>query len=268
MRPSTDAPPAASASSAAVSATTVVPTPPSQVDASSSGSWAKVPRALWYSMSSLSSSVFSHSQATENAPASIRPETCAAHACIPGDAGPDDAGTEDASTIDDGGLDAFVGPDAFSATDAFTTEDAFVPPEDAFVPPVDAGSDAGGACSPPCTTGQACVAGTCQVVCGHGGESCCTGNTCNAGYACTGAGGTCVICGGSGCRVCKHTGWLEVLGSGMVHPAVFGKVGIDPERYTGYAFGMGVERLAMLRYGVNDLRLFFDNDLRFLGQFR
>ena len=78
----------------------------------------------------------------------------------------------------------------------------------------------------------------------------------------------CVICGGSGCRVCKHTGWLEVLGSGMVHPAVFGKVGIDPERYTGYAFGMGVERLAMLRYGVNDLRLFFDNDLRFLGQFR
>ena len=78
----------------------------------------------------------------------------------------------------------------------------------------------------------------------------------------------CVICGGSGCRVCKHTVWLEVLGSGMVHPAVFGKVGIDPERYTGYAFGMGVERLAMLRYGVNDLRLFFDNDLRFLGQFR
>ena len=78
----------------------------------------------------------------------------------------------------------------------------------------------------------------------------------------------CVICGGSGCRVCKHTGWLEVLGSGMVHPAVFGKVGIDPERYTGYAFGMGVERLAMLRYGINALRLFFDNDLRFLGQFR
>jgi len=78
----------------------------------------------------------------------------------------------------------------------------------------------------------------------------------------------CVICGGSGCRVCKHTGWLEVLGSGMVHPAVFGKVGIDPERYTGYAFGMGVERLAMLRYGVNDLRLFFEGDLRFLGQFR
>lgn len=78
----------------------------------------------------------------------------------------------------------------------------------------------------------------------------------------------CVMCGGSGCRVCKHTGWLEVLGSGMVHPAVFENVGIDAERYTGYAFGMGVERLAMLRYGVNDLRLFFDNDLRFLSQFR
>ncbi|HRF63369.1 MAG TPA: phenylalanine--tRNA ligase subunit alpha [Candidatus Competibacter sp.] len=78
----------------------------------------------------------------------------------------------------------------------------------------------------------------------------------------------CVICGGEGCRVCKHSGWLEVLGCGMVHPAVFEKVGIDSERYTGYAFGMGVERLTMLRYGVNDLRLFFENDLRFLGQFR
>ena len=78
----------------------------------------------------------------------------------------------------------------------------------------------------------------------------------------------CVICGGSGCRVCKQSGWLEVLGCGMVHPAVFGKVGIDAERYTGYAFGMGVERLTMLRYGVNDLRLFFDNDLRFLRQFQ
>ncbi len=77
----------------------------------------------------------------------------------------------------------------------------------------------------------------------------------------------CVMCSGSGCRVCKQTGWLEVLGCGMVHPAVFGHVGIDSERYTGYAFGMGVERLAMLRYGVNDLRLFFDNDLRFLQQF-
>ena len=77
----------------------------------------------------------------------------------------------------------------------------------------------------------------------------------------------CVICEGSGCRVCKQTGWLEVLGCGMVHPAVFGHVGIDAERYTGYAFGMGVERLAMLRYGINDLRLFFENDLRFLRQF-
>ncbi|MGB5065570.1 MAG: phenylalanine--tRNA ligase subunit alpha [Candidatus Competibacter sp.] len=78
----------------------------------------------------------------------------------------------------------------------------------------------------------------------------------------------CVICGGGGCRVCKHSGWLEVLGCGMVHPAVFDQTGIDAERYTGYAFGMGVERLTMLRYGVNDLRLFFDNDLRFLRQFQ
>ena len=77
----------------------------------------------------------------------------------------------------------------------------------------------------------------------------------------------CVICGGEGCRVCSHTGWLEVLGCGMVHPEVFKQVGIDSERYTGFAFGMGVERLAMLRYGVNDLRLFFENDLRFLQQF-
>ena len=77
----------------------------------------------------------------------------------------------------------------------------------------------------------------------------------------------CVICGGGGCRVCKQSGWLEVLGCGMVHPKVFENVGIDNERYTGYAFGMGVERLAMLRYGVNDLRLFFENDLRFLRQF-
>jgi phenylalanyl-tRNA synthetase alpha chain len=78
----------------------------------------------------------------------------------------------------------------------------------------------------------------------------------------------CVICGGSGCRVCKDSGWLEVLGCGMVHPNVFTAVGVDSERFTGYAFGMGVERLAMLRYGVNDLRLFFENDLRFLRQFR
>ena len=77
----------------------------------------------------------------------------------------------------------------------------------------------------------------------------------------------CVMCGGAGCRVCSNTGWLEVLGCGMIHPEVFRHVGIDSERYTGYAFGMGVERLTMLRYGVNDLRLFFENDLRFLEQF-
>ena len=77
----------------------------------------------------------------------------------------------------------------------------------------------------------------------------------------------CVICGGEGCRVCSHTGWLEVMGCGMVHPEVFRHVNIDTDQYTGYAFGMGVERLAMLRYGVNDLRLFFENDLRFLRQF-
>ena len=77
----------------------------------------------------------------------------------------------------------------------------------------------------------------------------------------------CVMCGGEGCRVCSHTGWLEVLGCGMVHPNVFKSVDIDSEKYIGFAFGMGVERLAMLRYGVNDLRLFFENDLRFLKQF-
>jgi phenylalanyl-tRNA synthetase alpha chain len=78
---------------------------------------------------------------------------------------------------------------------------------------------------------------------------------------------SCVMCAGKGCRVCSHTGWLEVLGCGMVHPELFRHTGVDSEKYTGYAFGMGVERLAMLRYGVNDLRLFFDNDLRFLQQF-
>ena len=77
----------------------------------------------------------------------------------------------------------------------------------------------------------------------------------------------CVICRGAGCRVCGHTGWLEILGSGMVHPNVLANVGIDSERYTGFAFGMGAERIAMLRYGVDDLRLFMDNDLRFLRQF-
>jgi phenylalanyl-tRNA synthetase alpha chain len=77
----------------------------------------------------------------------------------------------------------------------------------------------------------------------------------------------CVMCNGTGCRVCKQSGWLEVLGCGMVYPEVFRHVGIDSERYLGYAFGMGVERLAMLRYGINDIRLYFDNDLRFLRQF-
>ncbi|HFD80806.1 MAG TPA: phenylalanine--tRNA ligase subunit alpha [Gammaproteobacteria bacterium] len=78
----------------------------------------------------------------------------------------------------------------------------------------------------------------------------------------------CVICAGEGCRVCGHSGWLEVLGCGMVHPNVFAHVGVDNEQFTGLAFGMGVERLTMLKYGVDDLRLFFENDLRFLRQFR
>lgn len=77
----------------------------------------------------------------------------------------------------------------------------------------------------------------------------------------------CVMCGGAGCRVCKNSGWLEILGSGMIDPEVFKSVGYDPEKYSGFAFGMGVERIAMLKYGVNDLRLFFENDLRFLKQF-
>ena len=79
---------------------------------------------------------------------------------------------------------------------------------------------------------------------------------------------SCVFCAAKGCRICKQTGWIEVLGSGMVHPKVFEHVGIDAEKYTGFAFGVGVERLAMLRYGVDDLRLFFDNDLTFLEQFK
>jgi phenylalanyl-tRNA synthetase alpha chain len=77
----------------------------------------------------------------------------------------------------------------------------------------------------------------------------------------------CQLCGGSGCPLCKRTGWLEVLGSGMVHPAVFEAVGYDPERYTGFAFGVGIERLALLMYGVDDIRAFYENDLRFLEQF-
>ncbi len=78
---------------------------------------------------------------------------------------------------------------------------------------------------------------------------------------------TCFICHGKGCRVCKYSGWLEILGCGMVDPNVFKYVGIDPEKYTGYAFGMGIERTAMLKYGINDIRIYFDNDIRFLKQF-
>jgi phenylalanyl-tRNA synthetase alpha chain len=78
---------------------------------------------------------------------------------------------------------------------------------------------------------------------------------------------TCPVCGGRGCRTCKHTGWLEVGGAGMVHPNVLRGVGYDPERYTGFAFGLGIERLVMMKYGVDDLRLFNTNDLRFLKKF-
>ncbi len=77
----------------------------------------------------------------------------------------------------------------------------------------------------------------------------------------------CVICGGSGCRTCSSTGWLEILGSGMVDPALYGFVGYDPEIYSGFAFGMGVERVAMLKYGIPDIRAFYENDIRFLHQF-
>jgi phenylalanyl-tRNA synthetase alpha chain len=77
----------------------------------------------------------------------------------------------------------------------------------------------------------------------------------------------CVICRGDGCRVCSQTGWLEILGSGMVHPALYENVGYDADRYTGFAFGMGVDRIAMLKYGIDDIRKFFENDLRFLSQF-
>lgn len=79
---------------------------------------------------------------------------------------------------------------------------------------------------------------------------------------------SCLLCGGKGCNVCKHTGWLEILGCGMVDPNVLESSGIDSEKYTGFAFGMGLERIAMLKYGINDLRLYFENDLRFLRQFR
>jgi phenylalanyl-tRNA synthetase alpha chain len=77
----------------------------------------------------------------------------------------------------------------------------------------------------------------------------------------------CVMCDGKGCRICGHTGWLEVMGCGMIHPEVFKSVDINSDEFTGFAFGMGVERLAMLRYGINDLRMFFENDLKFLEQF-
>ena len=78
---------------------------------------------------------------------------------------------------------------------------------------------------------------------------------------------SCFICGGRGCRLCKQSGWLEILGCGMVDPNVFHAVGYDPEVFTGYAFGMGIDRIAMLRHGIDDIRLFFDNDIRFLNQF-
>ena len=77
----------------------------------------------------------------------------------------------------------------------------------------------------------------------------------------------CVMCGGEGCRVCKKTGWLEILGSGMIDPEVFKMVGYDPEVYSGFAFGLGIERIAMLKYGIDDIRLFYENDQRFLSQF-
>jgi phenylalanyl-tRNA synthetase alpha chain len=77
----------------------------------------------------------------------------------------------------------------------------------------------------------------------------------------------CVECGGNGCRVCSNTGWLEILGSGMVDPAVYGFVGYDPEEVSGFAFGLGIERVTMLKYGIDDIRLFFENDVRFLSQF-
>ncbi len=79
---------------------------------------------------------------------------------------------------------------------------------------------------------------------------------------------TCFLCGGKGCRVCKYTGWLEILGCGMVDPNVYRFVGYDPDRVSGYAFGMGIEHLAMLRYGIDDIRILFENDVRFLKQFR
>jgi len=79
---------------------------------------------------------------------------------------------------------------------------------------------------------------------------------------------SCVFCNGKGCAVCKNSGWIEILGSGMVHPNVLENVGYDSEKYTGFAFGLGIERIAILMYGIPDIRLFFQNDVRFLSQFR
>ena len=78
---------------------------------------------------------------------------------------------------------------------------------------------------------------------------------------------SCQVCGGDGCRICKQSGWIELGGAGMVHPAVFQAAGVDPERYTGFAFGLGIDRIAMMKYGIDDLRLLMENDTRFLGQF-
>jgi len=78
---------------------------------------------------------------------------------------------------------------------------------------------------------------------------------------------TCSVCKGKGCSVCKYTGFVEILGAGMVHPKVLSNVGIDPESYQGFAFGLGVERVAMIKYGISDIRLFYENDIRFLNQF-
>ncbi len=77
----------------------------------------------------------------------------------------------------------------------------------------------------------------------------------------------CFVCGGTGCRVCKGEGWIELLGAGMVHPKVLSGCGIDPEVYSGFAFGIGLERMTMLRFGIDDMRLLFENDMRFLRQF-
>lgn len=78
---------------------------------------------------------------------------------------------------------------------------------------------------------------------------------------------SCILCDGEGCNVCKGSGWLEIMGAGMVHPRVLEMSNIDPEKYSGFAFGMGIERVAMLKYGITDIRLLFENDLRFLKQF-